>query len=90
MGRTIPTATMLLHMEQQAWKPFRNALDKKDIKAFDEMLSISHTFNYAQMCSMPQHPIAIQPIMMTIVFQHYKQLAKLTAALPRQDSGKEK
>jgi hypothetical protein len=36
------------------------------------MSSLSHIFNYAMMCSMPEHPIAIQPIFMSIVFYHYK------------------
>ena len=53
-------------------------LDKKDRKKFDEMLSQAHQFNYAQMCAIPQHPIAIQAIFMTIVFQHYKELIKIT------------
>jgi hypothetical protein len=79
MGRTIPTATMLLRMEQHAWKPFRNALDKSVRKAFDEMLSLSHMFNYAQMCAIPSHPVAIQPIFMSIVFMHYKELTRMMA-----------
>jgi hypothetical protein len=77
MGRTIPTATMLLMREKQAWNPFRNALDKKDCKAFDEMLSLSHVFNYAMMCSIPKHPIPIQPIFMSIIFYHYKELVRM-------------
>jgi hypothetical protein len=81
MGRTIPTATMLLRMVIEEWKPFRNALDKSDRKKFDEMLALSHTFNYAQMCAIPSHPIPIQPIMMTIVFMHYKELTKIMTKL---------
>jgi hypothetical protein len=81
MGRTIPTATGLLMIAKQEWKPFRNALDKSDRKKFDEMLALSHTFNYAQMCAIPSHPIAIQPIMMTIAFMHHKELVKMMAKL---------
>jgi hypothetical protein len=81
MGRTIPTASMLLRMEQQAWKPFRNALDKKDRKKFDEMMVMCHQYNYSQMCSNPLHPVPIQPIMMTIVFQHYKELFRMMHGL---------
>jgi hypothetical protein len=39
MGRTIPSSRIALEMEKQEWKPFRNALDKKDRKKFDEMLT---------------------------------------------------
>jgi len=63
--------------ERAAWKPFRNALDKKDRKEFDEMMSLSHMFNYAMMCAIPSHPVPIQPIFMSIVFYHYKELAKI-------------
>jgi hypothetical protein len=38
MGRTIPSFRTVLEMEKAEWKPFRNALDKKDRKKFDEML----------------------------------------------------
>jgi hypothetical protein len=83
MGRTIPTATWLLTQEKQTWKPFRNALDKSDRKKFDEMLSLSHMFNYAQMCAIPSHPVPIQPILMTIAFQHYKALNQLVSDLEK-------
>jgi hypothetical protein len=37
MGRTIPSFRIAFAMEKEDWKPFRNALDKKDRKEFDEM-----------------------------------------------------
>ena len=81
MGRTIPTATTLLNRERSEWRSFRKQLDKKDRPLFDEMLGLSTVFNYACMCSIPEHPIAIQPIFMSIVFYHYKQLTRLIEAL---------
>ncbi len=41
MGRTIPSFRIALEMEKKEWKLFRNALDKKDRKDFDEMFEIS-------------------------------------------------
>jgi hypothetical protein len=39
MGRTVPSFRIALAMEEnEEWKPFRNALDKKDRKNFDEMM----------------------------------------------------
>lgn len=38
MDRTIPSFRIVLAMEKDDWKPFRNALDKKDRKKFDEMM----------------------------------------------------
>jgi hypothetical protein len=40
MGRTIPSFRIVLAMEKEDWKPFRNALDKSDRKKFDGMFDI--------------------------------------------------
>ncbi len=80
MGRTIPTSTMLLRMEQQDWKAFRKQLPKKDRKLFDEMFDLAHIYNYAMVMSIPRHPIRIQPILMSMVY-HYRQLIKIMEGL---------
>jgi hypothetical protein len=49
MGRTIPSFRTVLEMEKEEWNPFRNALDKKDRKEFDEMWEIPRL--YASACS---------------------------------------
>jgi hypothetical protein len=77
MGRTIPTATQMLHQEIEVWQPFRKMLPKSERKYFDHMLMSAHKYNYAMMMSIPQHPIAFQPIMMSILFEHYRQLDEL-------------
>ena len=40
MGRTVPSFRIVLAEEKREWKPFRNALDKKERKEFDEMSDI--------------------------------------------------
>ena len=76
MGRTIPSFRIASVMEQNEWKTFRKCLDKSDRKAFDRMFSISHLYNSA--CSYSANPIRIQPIFMSIIFHHYKQLTRLS------------
>ena len=45
MSRTVPSFRIVLVEEKTEWKPFRNALDKKGRKEFDEMFDISdYTF----------------------------------------------
>jgi hypothetical protein len=61
--------------EQKEWKEFRQVLDKSDRKAFDNMFSIAQLYNSA--CSYAAKPIKIQPIFMSIIFHHYKQLMKI-------------
>ena len=75
MGRTIPSFRIAGVKEQEEWKQFRQALDKQDRKLFDNMFSIAHLYNSA--CSYAANPIRIQPIFMSIIFHHYKQLLKL-------------
>jgi hypothetical protein len=75
MGRTIPSFRIASAEEQKEWRQFRQALDKQDRKVFDNMFSIAHLYNSA--CSYTANPIRIQPILMSILFHHYKQLLKL-------------
>jgi len=52
------------------------SLDKSDRKLFDQMFSIGHLYNSAS--SYAAKPIRIQPIFMSIIFHHYKQLLNLS------------
>jgi hypothetical protein len=74
MGRTIPSFRIALGMEKEDWKPFRNALDKKDRKEFDDMFDIPRF--YISACSNSVQYVRLHPIMMSILLYHYKQLTK--------------
>ena len=76
MGRTIPSFRIASVMEEMEWRVFRNSLDKSDRKKFDEMFSIAHLYNSAS--SYAARPIRINPIIMSIIFHHYKRLVKLS------------
>jgi hypothetical protein len=56
------------------------------IDLVDDMFDTAHLFNYAMMCSMPSHPVAIQPIFMAIVFSHFKLLTCISEELDRRDN----
>ena len=75
MGRTIPSFRLASVEEEREWKVFRNAIDKSDRKIFDEMFSISRLYNSA--CSYAANPIRVRPILMSIIFHHYKKLTRL-------------
>ena len=74
MGRTIPSYRIASEIEIRKWRPFRKALDKRDRKVFDEMLSIPRFYNVAG--TMACRPVSIHPILMSIIFERYKQLRK--------------
>jgi len=72
MGRTIPSFRIAFEMEKAEWKPFRNALDKSDRKKFDDMWDIPRL--YASACSNSCQLVPLQPIVISILFHHYKEL----------------
>jgi hypothetical protein len=74
MGRTIPSFRIALAMEERDWKPFRNALVKSDRKKFDEMFDIPKS--YISACSYSVQYVRLHPILMSILFHHYKQLSE--------------
>jgi hypothetical protein len=71
LGRTVPSFRIVLQMEKEEWKPFRNALDKSEKKKFDEMWDIPRL--YITACSnsvqlVPFHPILIPLLSLTIIW----------------------
>ena len=75
MGRTIPSFRMALALEQEDWKPFRNALDKSDRKKFDDMWDIPRLYTSA--CSNSLQLVALHPNnIMSDLSHHYKELKK--------------
>ena len=75
MGRTVPSYRMASERQKRKWKPFRERLDKSERKTFDEMMSISRLYNVAGVGSCK--PVLLHPILMSIIFEHYKQLGQL-------------
>lgn len=75
MGRTIPSFTNVLAMEKAEWKPFRNALDKSERKEFDDMFDIPR--HYLTACSNSVQLVPLHPIIMSILFHHYKELMQI-------------
>ena len=75
MGRTTPSFRIASEIEIRKWRTFRRALEQKDRKVFDEMLFIPRFYSVAgTMCS---RAVLIQVILMSINFEHFKQLSRL-------------
>ena len=81
MGRTIPSYRIASEMEILKWRPFRKLLDKQDRKKFDDMLIIPHLYTVAG--TMACRPILSHVILMSILFEHYKQLRKIGTSTAR-------
>jgi hypothetical protein len=72
LGRTVPSFRIALAMEKKEWKLFRDALGKKEKKEFDEMWDIAKL--YISACSNSVQLVPLQPIIVSILFHHYKEL----------------
>jgi hypothetical protein len=75
MGRTVPSFRIAAEIELTKWRQFRSLLDRKDRKMFDEMYDCVKLDNAA--CSNACRPVVIHAVLMSIIFEHYKQLTKL-------------
>ncbi len=78
MGRTIPSFRIALMQEETTWKPFRDALDKKEKACFDRLFLASRL--HISACMMAAKPVRIHAIMMAILLYQYKQLLSLSDA----------
>ena len=72
MGRTVPSYRLASEREKRKWKIFREKLDKSERRTFDEMMSISRLYNVAGVGACK--PVLLHPILMSIIFEHYKQI----------------
>jgi hypothetical protein len=81
MGRTIPSFRIVLLMEKEDWKPFRNALDKSDRNKFYEMFELPKF--YISACSNSVQYVRLHPILMSILLYHYKQLTACISEVER-------
>ena len=72
MGRTIPLFQIESYLEEKDRKdfeiPWTNQIERFLMKCFQLLICIIRH---------PLMPIRIQPIFMSIIFHHYKQLGKL-------------
>jgi len=66
---------MAAEIERSRWTQFRWYLDKRDRKLFDQMYDYYKLNNAA--CSNACRPVVIHAVLMSIIFEHYKQLTKL-------------
>jgi hypothetical protein len=84
MGRTIPSFRIVAEIERTNWRPFRELLNKKHRKIFDEMFSYARLYNSA--CMMAARPVVFHSVIMSILFEHYKQLMQLRGKMKKDES----
>jgi hypothetical protein len=79
VGRTIPSFRLALAEEESEWKDYRDYLNKREKKAFDEMFAIPRM--YISACSGAVKPVRIYPILISILLHHYLDLGTIAKQL---------
>src|SRR5919198_3180538 len=63
--------------EKEEWRDYRKHLDKSERKEFDDMWDIPRL--YITACSNSIQLVPLHPILMSILFHHYKELMEMKA-----------
>ena len=79
MGRTIPSFRIVETQEEAEWRAFRKALSKRDRAIFDDMLSSARLYTSASSAAV--RTSRFEGIAMTLVFHHYRMLARALGAI---------
>jgi hypothetical protein len=72
--------------EKKEWKLFRDGLDKSERKSFDEMWDIPRL--YVSACSNSVQLVPRHPIIISILFHHYKELKKCISEIEQIDASR--
>ena len=75
MGRTVPSFRITLAHEEAEWKVYRSYLNKEQKKAFDDMFG--RVRNYCTPCSCAVRLVPFNPIALSILLEHYKELKEI-------------
>ena len=85
MGRTIPSFRIAEAQEAAEWRSFRKALRRRDRAAFDDMLSSARLYTSASSAAV--RTSRFEGMVMAIIFNHYRTLARSVEAVPRTRDG---
>lgn len=75
MGRTIPTFRQMIESFGMEWTDFRKGLRQQDQDMFDALLN--HARRHSAAGHNFPHPIPFEPIVMSILLEHEKQIRRL-------------
>jgi hypothetical protein len=78
MGRTIPTFRQMIESFGREWIDFRQGLRKEDQELFDALLN--HARRRSAAGHNFAHAISFEPIVISILLEHEKQLYELKKA----------
>ena len=75
MGRTVPTFRNVIESFGLEWNDFKRALRSLDREAFEDL--INHARRHAAAGSNMSNPNPFEPVVISILLEHEKELRKL-------------
>lgn len=81
MGRTVPTMTQTIQIEEDQWAPFRRALRAQDRPAFDRLFAAAR--HHAAATSYVARPVPFDAILLAMLLEAMKAIETLEAEVGR-------
>jgi hypothetical protein len=88
MGRTVPTFRQMIEFFGVEWNSFRHALRSEDQEMFDALLN--HARRHAAAGHHFSHPHPFEPIVISMLLEHEKDLQRLRGKLDGISKGSSK
>jgi hypothetical protein len=75
MGRTLPSATQLIHQEEAELARFRRALRRDDQLAFDDLLTTAQ--KHISAIAYASHALPFESFLMAMLLEEHKEVMRL-------------
>ena len=75
MGRTLPTASMLIQQEEQSFARFRRALRRSDQVALDDLFASAH--QHLAAAQYAAHALPFEVFLLSMLLEEHKEVMRL-------------
>ena len=75
MGRTLPTASMLIQQEEQSFARYRRALRRSDQVALDDLFASAHQHMAAAQYA--AHALPFEVLLLSMLLEEHKEVMNL-------------
>ena len=75
MGRTLPTASMLVQQEEQSFARFRRALRRSDQGALDDLFASAH--QHLAAAQYAAHALPFEVLLLSMLLEEHKEVMTL-------------
>ena len=75
MGRTLPTASMLVQQEEQSFARFRRALRRSDQVALDDLFASAH--QHLAAAQYAAHALPFEVLLLSMLLEEHKEVMTL-------------